>query len=215
MKYIDAEKLLSEIERREIILDKYKDSFEEAACCKQELVWMKDFILSLQQEQTDMGEVSDGYHTFNELYYYRMLYNAAFFNLLPKEWVHKSKRHHTGEECFGGGWFIVMANLPTGQISNHYKLKDWDLFHVPEKEFADEWDGHTPQEAAERLHKYLQQEQHEVNIEKIINDYFKDWKFDDELDIMVKPNNYSASFTDLKDIVKYFFELGLKTRMEG
>ena len=120
---------------------------------------MRSIIDSLQQEQKDMGEVSDGYHTFNELYYYRMLYNAAFFNLLPKEWVHKSKKHHTGEECFGGGWFIVMANLPTGQISNHYELKDWDLFKVPVKEFADEWDGHTPQEAADRLHKYLQQEQ--------------------------------------------------------
>lgn len=113
-----------------------------------------------------MGEVSDGYHTFNELYYYRMLYNAAFFNLLPKEWVHKSKRHHTGEECFGGGWFIVMAELPTGQISNHYELKDWDLFQVPEKEFADKWDGHTPQEAAERLHKYLQQEWSKVDLKE-------------------------------------------------
>jgi len=107
------------------------------------------------KEPKDKGEISDGYHTFNELYYYRMLYNAAFFNLLPKEWVHKSKKHHDGEECFGGGWFIVMANLPTGQISNHYELKDWDLFQVQEKETADEWDGHTPQEAAERLHKYL------------------------------------------------------------
>lgn len=213
-KYIDADKLLSEIERLSSIVSyESKDRHDEGLHDAYKAV--KNVIGSFQQEQTDMGEVSDGYHTFNELYYYRMLYNAAFFNLLPKEWVHKSKRHHTGEECFGGGWFIVMANLPTGQISNHYKLKDWDLFHVPEKEFADEWDGHTPQEAAERLHKYLQQEQHEVNIEKIINDYFKDWKFDDELDIMVKPNNYSASFTDLKDIVKYFFELGLKTRMEG
>lgn len=119
---------------------------------------VRSIIDSLQQDQ-DMGEVSDGYHTFNELYYYRMLYNAAFFNLLPKGWVHKSKRHHTGEECFGGGWFIVMANLPTGQVSNHYELKDWDLFQVPEKEFADEWDGHTPQEAAKRLYEYLQQEQ--------------------------------------------------------
>ena len=108
-----------------------------------------------QEEPSDKGEISDGYHTFNELYYYRLLYNAAFFNLLPKEWVHKSKRHHDGEECFGGGWFIVMANLPTGQISNHYEIKDWDLFHIPEKETADEWDGHTPQEAAERLHKFL------------------------------------------------------------
>ena len=172
-KYIDADKLKSIIkvqikERKEWMKDIDRSD-------RQDQLWsdlngedmsILQIIDSLQQEQTDMGEVSDGYHTFNELYYYRMLYNAAFFNLLPKEWVHKSKRHHTGEECFGGDWFIVMANLPTGQISNHYELKDWDLFKVPEKEFADEWDGHTPQEAAERLHKYLQQEQQEVDLEK-------------------------------------------------
>lgn len=111
--------------------------------------------LEKQGEPKDKGEISDGYHTFNELYRYRMLYNAAFFNMLPKEIVHKSKRHHDGEECFGGGWFIVMANLPTGQISNHYELKDWDLFQIPEKYTADEWDGHTPQEAADRLYKFL------------------------------------------------------------
>lgn len=111
--------------------------------------------LNQQGESSDKGEISDGYHTFNELYYYRLLYNAAFFNCLPKEMVHKSKKHHDGEECFGGGWFIVMAQLPTGQISNHYELKDWDLFQIPEKEVADEWDGHTPQEAADRLHRYL------------------------------------------------------------
>lgn len=45
------------------------------------------------------GEVSDGYHTFDELYEFRKLYNAALFN----EWaaqgkfsVHKSKRHFDG-----------------------------------------------------------------------------------------------------------------------
>lgn len=117
--------------------------------------------LEKQKEPKDRGKISDGYHTFNELYRYRMLYNAAFFNLLPKQLVHKSKRHHDGEECFGGGWFIVMANLPTGQISNHYELKDWDLFQIPEKEVADEWDGHTPQEAADRLHEYLLEKQGE------------------------------------------------------
>ena len=175
MKYIDAEKLIAEIKRK---IESIKNcpfqlaSFGEEKKSEGELIAYKDtlsVITSLQQEQTDMGEVSDGYHTFNELYYYRMLYNAAFFNLLPKEWVHKSKRHHTGEECFGGGWFIVMANLPTGQISNHYELKDWELFKVPEKEVADEWDGHTPQKAAERLHKYLQPEQpnkYETALEK-------------------------------------------------
>lgn len=65
-------------------------------------------------EKLDMGNVSDGYHTFNELYRYRMLYNAAFFNELAKGDVKvcKSHKHYDGEECFGGGWFIVMAELP-------------------------------------------------------------------------------------------------------
>lgn len=120
------------------------------------LVWLEK-----QGEPEDKGEISDGCHTFNELYEYRKLYNAAFFNLLPKGLVHKSKKHHDGEECFGGGWFIVMANLPTGQISNHYELKDWDLFQIPEKDVADEWDGHTPQDAADRLHEYLLEKQGE------------------------------------------------------
>lgn len=159
-KYIDADRLRAAIE------EKYRTEIQPWLSGVSPKSVIYEYVLPLidylKQEQTDMGEVSDGYHTFNELYYYRMLYNAAFFNLLPKEWVHKSKRHHTGEECFGGGWFIVMANLPTGQVSNHYELKDWDLFQVPEKEFADEWDGHTPQEAAERLYKYLQQDRPEL-----------------------------------------------------
>jgi len=171
MKYIDADKLKEEIERQLSAHDKVDHlyAFEVDKAWNRghrtALENILSFVDSLRKEQVDMGEVSDGYHTFNELYYYRMLYNAAFFNLLPKEWVHKSKRHHTGEECFGGGWFVVMANLPTGQVSNHYELKDWDLFKVPEKEFADEWDGHTPQEAAERLYKYLQQELPDVDLD--------------------------------------------------
>lgn len=52
-------------------------------------------------------------------------------------------------------WFIVMAILPTGQVSNHYESKYWDLFDVPERETAFEYDGHTPNEAADRLEKYL------------------------------------------------------------
>lgn len=161
-KYIDADKLIERLEEMKRAEYENCGGVNSKTGALQEV---QELIESLQEEQ-DMGEVSDGYHTFNELYYYRMLYNAAFFNLLPKGWVHKSKRHHTGEECFGGGWFIVMANLPTGQVSNHYELKDWDLFQVQEKEFADEWDGHTPQEAAKRLYEYLQQEQPEVDLEK-------------------------------------------------
>jgi hypothetical protein len=66
--------------------------------------------------------------------------------------VHKSLRHFDGEECFGGGWFIVVAMLPTGQISNHYKVKDWDLFKCKKTERAlFEFDGHTAEDVREAL----------------------------------------------------------------
>lgn len=109
-------------------------------------------------EAADKGEISDGYHTFNELYRYRMLYNAAFLNELANNGeirVVKSRRHHDGEECFGGGWFIVMAELPTGQISNHYELKDWEYFKCEEVDVAPKWDGHTPEDVAHRLESFI------------------------------------------------------------
>jgi len=99
-------------------------------------------------------DTSDGYHTFKELYEFRLLYNALLFN----EWsqhgkyaVHKSTKHSDGEDCFGGGWFIVVATLPTGDISNHYEMKDWDLFICETREVAKEWDGHNSVEVLQRL----------------------------------------------------------------
>lgn len=100
----------------------------------------------------------DEHHTMAELYDYRLAYNAAAFN----EWadsgmhdVHKSLRHSDGGLCFGGGWFVVVAQLPTGQITNHYHLEHWDLFHVPERDQAAPYDGHTPAEALVRLLAFL------------------------------------------------------------
>jgi hypothetical protein len=101
---------------------------------------------------------SDGFHTFDELYRYRMLYNALAFNMLstlPGTNVHKSRFHSDGEPCFGGGWFIVVAYVDDKQISNHYEEKDWDLFSIEERIRADEWDGHTPEEAAQRIEDFL------------------------------------------------------------
>jgi hypothetical protein len=110
--------------------------------------------------------ISDGYHTFKELYDFRMVYNAVLFNewadmgvynpdglfAKPMYDVHKSWKHHDGELCFGGGWFIVSAMLPTGLISNHYKVEHWDLFKIPEVEKAlFEFDGHTSQDVLNRL----------------------------------------------------------------
>jgi len=95
----------------------------------------------------------DEYHTMKELYEYRMLYNAMAANAHPDISV-KSLRHSDGEYCFGGGYFIVSMDLPTGQVSNHYKLDDWDQFEIPEVERAPEWDGHTPKIAADRIRAF-------------------------------------------------------------
>ena len=105
----------------------------------------------------DTNRISDGFHTFAELYEFRKIYNAALFNvwgnyMIPQYDVHKSRKHSNGELCFGGEWFIVVAVLPTGQISNHYEAKDWDLFKIPSVEKAKyEYDGHTPQDVIARL----------------------------------------------------------------
>lgn len=124
------------------------------------------------------GKFSDGAHTFDELYRIRATYNAVLFNewgekhikvteyskkgeevfhrefeeIKPKYDVHKSLKHHDGELCFGGGWFIVVAILPTGQISNHYPIEEWDMFKIPEVEKAKyEFDGHTSEDVINRL----------------------------------------------------------------
>lgn len=114
----------------------------------------------------DTNKISDGYHTFGELYEFRKVYNAALFNEwakyrvnppdgsdeIPMFDVHKSWKHNDGKLCFGGGWFIVVAVLPFGQISNHYEAKDWDLFKVPEVEKAKyPFDGHTSDDVLNRL----------------------------------------------------------------
>lgn len=113
-------------------------------------------------------EASDGYHTFDELYRYRMLLQAGWFNQLYADYsnrdegcvVTKSWRHSDGELCFGKeNYFVVVAQLPTGQVSNHYKGEHWDLFKVLETERAPEYDGHTPQEAADRMEAYIRGEQ--------------------------------------------------------
>lgn len=98
----------------------------------------------------DIGEVSDGYHTFNSLYRQRCVLFAALVKAYKdKAW--KSRRHSDGELCFGGGWFIVGIETPEGQYTYHYEDNDWDLFECAEVETAPEWDGHTDEDVGRLL----------------------------------------------------------------
>jgi hypothetical protein len=112
-----------------------------------------------QMDSGDRGQLSDGYHTFNELYDFRKAYNAMLFNqwaVMGAYSVQKSYRHHDGELCFGGGWFVVLAVLPTGQITNHYPESDWPLFQVRTVDKIEyEYDGHTAKDVLMRIKDFL------------------------------------------------------------
>ena len=125
---------------------------------------VKELCHQAKEMEDDANKItentSDGYHTFKTLYDIRKAYNVALFN----EWgkydkpyynVHKSRKHYDGEYPFGNdNWFIVCAELPNGQISNHYTMDNWDLFKIPETDKSlFEFDGHTTNDVNDRLLK--------------------------------------------------------------
>ena len=95
------------------------------------------------------GDTSDGYHTFNELYHHRAVLFSVIVRMMPdKAW--KSKLHYTGDMF--DGMFIVGIDTPTGQATYHYDIDPyWEMFDCKELERAPEWDGHTPNQAIERI----------------------------------------------------------------
>lgn len=95
--------------------------------------------------ETGIGDLSDGYHTFNGLYYQRMILFAALVKAY-KDRAWKSYRHEDGEYCFGGGWFIVGIDTPQGSYTYHYEDTYWNWFECDELPVAKHWDGHTEQD---------------------------------------------------------------------
>ena len=99
--------------------------------------------------ESGIGNLSDGYHTFNELYHHRaILFSVVCNTNTNKAW--KSKKHDTGDMF--DGMFIVGIETPDGQATYHYDINPyWDMFRVKELPNAPTWDGHTPQEAIARI----------------------------------------------------------------
>lgn len=97
----------------------------------------------------EIGEFSDGYHTFNSLYHQRAVLFAALVKAhRDKAW--KSWKHEDGEPCFNGKWFIVGIDTPKGSYTYHYEEKYWSMFDCLALERAKHWDGHTDKDV-ERL----------------------------------------------------------------
>lgn len=91
----------------------------------------------------DKGQISDGSHTFDELYYHRMVLFSVICNSY-KNVCYKSKLHDDG--TMYSGYFIVGVTTPEGDYSYHYELKYWDMFDVTELKRAPKFDGHNPED---------------------------------------------------------------------
>jgi len=87
------------------------------------------------------GLISDGYHTFDELYEHRMILFSVILNSnKQKSW--KSKLHDDG--TMFDDYFIVGITTTEGNYTYHYHIDNWDLFDVKELQYAPKWDGHQP-----------------------------------------------------------------------
>ena len=91
---------------------------------------------------SDIGDFSDGFHTFNDLYYQRACLFAQIVND-HRDVAWKTHYHEDGKPCFGGGWFLVTVETPLGAYGYHYEDKYWDLFDCKEISKAKPWDGYT------------------------------------------------------------------------
>ena len=117
-----------------------------------------------QTEYTDelenTGQISDGYHTFDELYAHRSALFIALMSVAPEiSWY--SKLH--GDGTMFDNMFIAGMQLPSiGQITYHLNLVPyWDLIaetgalHLS---VAFRYDGHTSDNVLERLKAYATRE---------------------------------------------------------
>jgi hypothetical protein len=101
-------------------------------------------------------DVSDGYHTFAELYDHRIALFIALCEhidrVTPTGNVWRSKLHSDGSSF--DGWFIMgIGREPGTQISYHLPMSRWaetDWLGT-EDERAPEFDGHTSADVLARI----------------------------------------------------------------
>jgi len=103
----------------------------------------------------EAGEVSDGYHTFNELYEHRCtLFLALMKAHQSLSWI--STKHSDGSTW--DGWFIAGIKAPTGDITYHLPSKMWSLAcetGAAVLETGFHWDGHTASDVVDRIQAWV------------------------------------------------------------
>lgn len=112
----------------------------------------QDLINQAKENGAHVGTISDGYHTFDELYHHRAYLFAALCITSFRNIAWKSLLHNDPNDPMYQGMFIVGVETPEGQATYHYDIDPyWSIFKVKELERAPKYDGHTPSDAIERI----------------------------------------------------------------
>jgi hypothetical protein len=137
-----------------------KTPFNEEVVIKEEdhrfsdtkLVSYVNEVISTTKINTNL--ISDGYHTFGELYEHRIVLYIALCKAEDvvsggNSW--RSKLHSDGSVW--DGWFILGINKKAGcQITYHLPMSKWNDCEFAETlEKTPEWDGHTSEDVLKRI----------------------------------------------------------------
>lgn len=100
-------------------------------------------------------DISDGYHTFGELYEHRSVLFIALMNTYSdRAWF--ASQHEDGSMF--PGYFIAGMELPTGNITYHLRESWLELARssgARELPTAPPYDGHTPADVINRLKDWI------------------------------------------------------------
>ena len=113
---------------------KYNDRHCMSTVIEDDVIALIDEDIARQSVKSDMGETSDGYHTFNELYEHRTALFATLCNMRSDiSW--KSMKHDDG--TMYDGMFIAGIETPDGQYTYHCDMKYLYMFaYTPEVDKA-------------------------------------------------------------------------------
>jgi hypothetical protein len=104
-------------------------------------------------EAAKTGKISDGYHTFGELYEHRFNLWIALCRTIARletTIVWRSKLHSDGTNY--EGWFVLGIGCSEGsQITYHLPLSKWEECNFAETFERSYFDGHTSADVLERL----------------------------------------------------------------
>lgn len=93
---------------------------------------------TVEQEVEWLDEISDGWHTMNDLYQHRALLFAVICRAYPDK-AHITFHHQN--RAMPEGKFYVWIDTPEGQYGYHYLLEELELFKGIKEEPFDYYDG--------------------------------------------------------------------------